>query len=344
MSGHFVRARSRHCVPARSRHCVRARSRWRALAAAAGWTLAAPSAALAATRVARLDGQTSVLAAQAITPLFLVPTLAALGLAATGRRRALAVVAGAVAALQLVWVAPDLRPDRPRPVDAGDGPRLRVFTANLLYVNGDMGGIAEELRAARPDVVALQEVSPLNLAALEAAGVLADYPYRLAAPRLDPFGSAVLSRLPLEDSELLLVAGLPLPRTTVVVGDRRVRLYDAHTRAPIGEGIGTWKAQLAELRRMVEAEDGPRVVAGDLNATSGHRAYRDLLQAGLRDAHVERGRWWVTTWPTDRRWVPPLARLDHVLVSPEVVVVDVREGTGRGSDHRPVIADLALLP
>ena len=314
------------------------------MAAAAGWGLVAPSATLTATRVARLDSYTSVLAAQAVTPLFALPTLAALGLAAIGRRRSLAVVAGAVVGAHVLWAAPDLHAARPRPVDAGDGPGLRLFSANLLHVNGDMGGIAEELRAAHPDVVALQEVSPLNLAALEAAGVLDDYPYRLVAPRPDPFGSAVLSRLPLADSELLLVAGLPVPRTTVLVGDRRVRLYDAHTRAPMGRGVSTWKAQLTELRRLVESEDGPRVVAGDLNATSGHRAYRDLLEAGLREAHVERGRWWAVTWPQDRWWTPPLVRLDHVLVSPEVAVVDVREGTGRGSDHRPIVADLALLP
>lgn len=285
-----------------------------------------------------------MLAAQALTPLFAAPTLAALGLAAIGRRRSLAVFAGALLGTHLLWAAPDLHAAHPLPVDADDGPRLRLFSANLLYVNGDMGGIAEELRAADPDVVVLQEVSPLNLAALEAAGVLDDYPYRLLAPRPDPFGSAILSRLPLVDSELLLFAGIPLPRTTVMVGDRRVRLYDAHTRAPTGRSVSTWKAQLAELRRLVESEDGPRVVAGDLNATSGHRAYRDLLAAGLREAHVERGRWWVATWPRDRWWSPPLVRFDHVLVSPEVAVVDVREGTGRGSDHRPVIADLALLP
>ena len=334
---------SGHCVRARSRHGVRARSRRRALATAAGWALAAPSAALAATRVTRLDSYTSALAAQALTPLFVVPTVAALGLAAVGRRRPLAVVAGALTAAHLAWAAPDLHPARPRPIEAGDGPRLRLFSANILNTNGDMGGIAEELRASRPDVVALQEVSPLNLAGLDAAGVLDDYPYRLLAPRPDAFGSAVLSRLPLVDSELLLVAGLPLPRTTVVVGDRRVRLYDVHTRAPTGPEISTWKAQLAEVHRLVEADDGPRVVAGDLNATSGHRAYRDLLAAGLSDAHVARGRWWAATWPRNRWWTPPLLRLDHVLVSPEMAVVDVREGTGRGSDHKPVVADLALV-
>jgi endonuclease/exonuclease/phosphatase (EEP) superfamily protein YafD len=285
-----------------------------------------------------------VLMAQAVTPYFALPTLAALAVASAGGRRVLAVVAGALAVTHLVWALPDLHPSRPRPVEAGDGPRLRLFSANVLYINSDMGGIAEEIRTAQPDVVALQEISPSNLAALEAAGVLDDYPHRFVAPRPDAFGSAVLSRLPLAGSELLLAAGIPFARTTVLVGDRRVRLYDIHTRAPTGRGVRTWKAQLAELRRLVESEDGPRLVAGDLNATSGHRAYRDLLGAGLRDAHVERGRWWAATWPADRRWSPPVVRLDHVLVSPEVAVVDVREGTGRGSDHRPVIADLALLP
>jgi endonuclease/exonuclease/phosphatase family metal-dependent hydrolase len=37
-------------------------------------------------------------------------------------------------------------------------------------------------------------------------------------------------------------------------------------------------------------------------------------------------------------------RLDHVLVSPGVETRSIREGRGEGSDHRPIIADLALLP
>ena len=308
------------------------------------WALVVPSSVIAFTRVAGMDNRTSVLLAQGLTPLFGVPTLAALGLAAAGRRRSLAVVAGALTAAHLIWAAPDLRPTAPRPVAAGDGPRLRVFSANLLFVNRDMAGIASEVHESGADVLALQEVSPGNLAALEATGVLDGYPYGLAAPRPDPFGSAVLSRHPLIDVETLLLAGLPLVRASVLIGDRRVRLYDVHTRAPMGGGISTWKAQLAELRRMVAAERGPRVLAGDFNATSGHRPFRDLLHAHLRDSHVEARRWWVRTWPSDRRWLPPVMRVDHVLVSPEVAVLGVAEGVGRGSDHRPLIADLALLP
>jgi len=48
------------------------------------------------------------------------------------------------------------------------------------------------------------------------------------------------------------------------------------------------------------------------------------------------------TWPSDLRVLPPLARLDHVLVSDAITVVSVREGPGRGSDHLPLLAELAF--
>ena len=43
-----------------------------------------------------------------------------------------------------------------------------------------------------------------------------------------------------------------------------------------------------------------------------------------------------------QRLFPPV-RLDHVLVSQHVVPLGIREGVGKGSDHKPVIVDLALM-
>jgi endonuclease/exonuclease/phosphatase (EEP) superfamily protein YafD len=40
--------------------------------------------------------------------------------------------------------------------------------------------------------------------------------------------------------------------------------------------------------------------------------------------------------------VPPL-RLDHVLYGDAIVARAVHETEGAGSDHRPVVADLALV-
>ena len=85
------------------------------------------------------------------------------------------------------------------------------------------------------------------------------------------------------------------------------------------------------------------VVAGDFNASSGNEPFRSLLRtAGLVDVEERLGRGLVVTWPTNRRWVPAHLHLDHVLVSREVVPVSVRLGRGEGSDHRPVLTELAV--
>lgn len=50
------------------------------------------------------------------------------------------------------------------------------------------------------------------------------------------------------------------------------------------------------------------------------------------------------TWPRDRGVLPALVRIDHVLTSDQVVVTRITAGAGAGSDHRPLIADVALVP
>lgn len=85
------------------------------------------------------------------------------------------------------------------------------------------------------------------------------------------------------------------------------------------------------------------VVAGDLNADRDHAAFRRLLDAGLRDAHDERGQGLARTWPAGL----PVLHLDHVLVRDagevHLVPLEVREVDVPGSDHRAVVADLAVL-
>ncbi len=310
----------------------------------AGWALLAPSATVALARLTRRESRTSVLMLEALTPLLTLPVVAALGAAVATRRRAMASVAGLLGFCHLVWLARDRRPGRRPAEGADDAPRFRLLSANILFTKADVGGIVSEIAAADPDVVVLQEVSPLNFERLEAAEVLAAYPHRWVAPRPDGFGNAILSRLPLEGAEEWRVDPYPMARATLVVGERRVRLYDVHTGAPFGPlGARHWRGQLAALRAVAQEEREPLVLAGDFNATFAHRDFRRLLEAGVRDVHVDRRRRLVATWPLDLRPLPPLLQLDYVLVSDQVAVLDVWEGTGRGSDHRPLLADLAVV-
>jgi endonuclease/exonuclease/phosphatase family metal-dependent hydrolase len=219
---------------------------------------------------------------------------------------------------------------------------LRLFSANVYHGNRDLGRIGQEIRATAPDLVALQEVDADGAAGLQRSGVLASFPYAVTELRKSPSGIGLWSRLPVADSQVQDVHGMAVIKATILVGSHRLQLYTVHTVAPLGDDRVRWQAQLRWVEEEIRRERGPLVVAGDFNATRYHPSFRRLLSERLGDAHERRGRGWATTWPRDRWPLPPLMRLDHVLVSPDIGVRSVREGLGQGSDHRPIITELVL--
>ena len=86
---------------------------------------------------------------------------------------------------------------------------------------------------------------------------------------------------------------------------------------------------------------GRRVVAGDLNATPWSHPFRRLLADG-RLHNSQRGYGLELTFPAH---ATPLLQvsIDHVLYSDGFRVVDRRLGPALGSDHFPVVVDLALV-
>lgn len=78
---------------------------------------------------------------------------------------------------------------------------------------------------------------------------------------------------------------------------------------------------------------------GDFNMTPWSPKFRQLVaDSHLRD--TVRGFGLQPTWPAGapQFWIP----IDHVLVSPDILVVDRRVGPDLGSDHYPVIVDIQL--
>jgi endonuclease/exonuclease/phosphatase (EEP) superfamily protein YafD len=307
--------------------------------------IVAPLAVSAGAQVAQLDEASSLLLlAAGLIPWLWPPALVALAIGLWRGRPLLAVVAAATTGVLLASAVAGLGlPTRARPA-AGTLPTVRLFTANVHDANPDMGPIAEEIAAVAPDLVALQEIDPDGAAGLARSGVLDRFPYSVAETRRGASGIALWSRFPLVDAQVQDVLGRPFIGATVMVGAKRLRLYTVHTVAPLGGDRAQWQAELRRVRAEVRATMGALVVAGDFIASRYHPSFRRLLSDGLRDAHERRGRGWAATWPRDRRPLPALLRLDHVLVSPGVEVQAIQEGVGQGSDHRPVIADLALLP
>lgn len=250
-------------------------------------------------------------------------------------------VAAVVLALYGMAVLPWYLPPRQAASSSGQS-NLRLLLANVLTSNDRFDDLVQIVRRENPDVVLLQETSDAWLAAL--APLEDAYPHKMAVPRSDNFGIAILSRIPLEDSQAndLGNASLPGLRADIAVNGRTVTLLNYHTLPPVSPiGFMTRNQQLAALPAFTRRQKDLVIIAGDLNVTMWSPYYKRLVRnSGL--ASARKGFGILATWPT----YYPLVRIpiDHYLVSPEVRVIDLRMGPKFGSDHRPLVADLFIPP
>jgi len=309
-----------------------------------GWLVLAPLSAVALARVVTWDSRSVLVGLNALTPMLFLPSWVVAIVAGVFRRWALLLAAALLVVAHLSFALPELLAAEDVPSSALTAPAFRIFSANVYAGNRDVAGYAEEIRRSRPDVVVLQEATPDFLAGLEATGVLVDLPHRLTVARFDPFAAAVASHWALNEDDVISVDGRPiLLRVTVDFAGTPIRLFGVHAVAPVGGNRGEWVEDLETIGEAVAAERRPVLLAGDFNATWGHRSFRQLLDVGLTDAAAERGKAYQMTWPRGMGLVPPLTRIDHVLTTERLTVTHITTGRGRGSDHRPLIADVALI-
>jgi endonuclease/exonuclease/phosphatase (EEP) superfamily protein YafD len=261
------------------------------------------------------------------------------------RRWVLTAGAVALVAVQLAIGLPEVLAATPVPPWASSpaSVHLRLFDGNVKDDNPTMVGYAAQIRSLRPDLVTLEEASPFDLAQLRADGALSGLPYVVNVARYDPFAFIVASRFPLRRPHITVVGGLPAVVTAnLVVDGRTLHLMVVHTQAPVGSDWSRWSDDLAEVNRLVQREHGPLLVVGDFNATWGNRGFVQLLSDGLQDGAAARGDPWQMTWSQLTGLVPPLVRIDHVLTAHGPVVTSISTGPGPGSDHRRLLAEVAV--
>ncbi len=254
------------------------------------------------------------------------------------------VAGGAVVVLfHLWWVVPDYRGADAVPDWAPGATQMKFMTFNLKTKNPEPEMLVRELSEADPDIVLVQEYGPDFGTLLEESQVADRYPYQEIALETPYLGMAIYSKIPLADVRVLRPAGRQYLRAELEVDGRRVTLYAVHPTSPGAGGqfsANLWNQDWQALITALAGEPGPVILAGDLNMTQHHRWYGELKDLGLVNAHEARGRGNASTWQPFG-FVPAI-RLDHVFVSNEFAPLEIREGKGAGSDHRPVIARLAL--
>jgi endonuclease/exonuclease/phosphatase (EEP) superfamily protein YafD len=277
--------------------------------------------------------------------LWLLAATAAVLFAA--RRRKIAAVAMIGALVNAALIVPIYLPARGTNGANDSAAPLKLISFNVLSSNPRQAEAIEWLRGESADVVLLMEVHPSWIDSLESLRDV--YPHQKVVARRDNFGIALLSKAPWSkvSVEAFGPAELPSLQAEIEHEGRSLTFLGTH---PLPPGTSQMAADRNEQLRQVgwfargiafdvggrPAE--PLVLAGDLNLTEHSSYYHDLLRAsGLADTRQGIG--------IQASWSPKFPflslPLDHVLVSRDLAIVSRRLGPPLGSDHRPVVVQLA---
>jgi endonuclease/exonuclease/phosphatase family metal-dependent hydrolase len=238
------------------------------------------------------------------------------------------------------------------------------MTWNIAAGSGGLPGVAEVIRNARPDVVALQEVDvhwSERSAFADQAAELGDALgmqvrfgriYGLAGAPSAPlreFGLAILSRHPIVEfrnhvlprlstqssaSEPELLPGFL--EAVVQVDDTRMRVFNTHLDYRADARVRV--VQVAGMLTVMNQADGPVVLMGDLNAPPTAAELQPLF-GRLRDVWREpEGIPAGFTYPASK----PIRRIDYILTSPHLRALEVQVPPVQASDHRPVVATVEI--
>jgi endonuclease/exonuclease/phosphatase (EEP) superfamily protein YafD len=271
-------------------------------------------------------------------------------LAIVCRRRAAIVLATACVVLH---AGPALARYLPSPLEpeAPCAARLRIVLFNVRVDNELPLVVARFLAARAPDLVIFQEATREFAAIVERYGelepVVADYRsgedrkravsvHRPLASRMTVLESAILRADPtFIGMGFAVVRGEVQGRTFTLIAPRLPPPVVTSRRA-------VRHRHLSLLRSLTAAANEPVILAGDLNTTPFATDFKALLRdAGLLDASAGDGP--LGTFPAAGVLSLAALPIDHLLHSPdwrthayEVVRDEL------GSDHHPVIVDLAL--
>ena len=312
-----------------------------------GWLIVAVLGLVALLRLVAWDSLEPLVVLDALTLVVYLPAWVVAAGALMARQWWLAAAAAVVAVAQLAFVVPELSTAAPVPAWARHAPLVRVFDANIDKSLHFEPGYVRAIEQDHPDLITLEEFTPLALQAMVASGVLAGFPYRCAASAYGATGFLIASRLRLTGCRVLTVFSDSQPTPYMVQATLwsprgPVALRLVHTLAPFPAYWREWSAALAAVDRSVRASgDARMLMVGDFNATWGNREFAALLHEGLTDGAAARGKATDMTWPNGAV-VPPFVRIDHILTGAHLAVTEIAAKPGFGSDHRYLIATIAI--
>ncbi len=231
---------------------------------------------------------------------------------------------------------------------------LRVMTYNVDRWSVSQARFENLLAMVQPDLIAVQEARPSHVPKhwhVERAGelvVISAYPivdvamsYNRDASWRGPYVNCLYCVVETPAGRIGFAnvhLGTPRPGLSAVVNRRTLLDLDGIPYAH-AEIEARWRESEA-VARWLEGFPEPKIIAGDFNMPAESAIYRTFWR-GYRNAFHRAGLGFGYTKQTPIRGRVYGTRIDHILTGAALYAVRCRLGPDKGSDHLPLVADLA---
>ena len=238
--------------------------------------------------------------------------------------------------------------------------KIRLMTFNIGLIN-NFKNIHEQILLESPEIIQLQEVSPKVQSELKSLKSLFPYIAGLDKP-LGHFSSIVLSKYPLKNTKVI---GDYAVLTKVILPDTELNIIGLHLPAPLNQfllnlyvdfyfsnsnatkptplphvNFDVILKQMDHIKNLVNKNNKNIILMGDLNMTITSKRFTNFLHDANLYTYVSY-KHPTFTWPTRVPYYLGI-QIDHVLFSKNFKVIEKKTGNHVGSDHRPLIVDLAF--
>ena len=253
------------------------------------------------------------------------------------RQRWVMLLASAFTLVNFIIVLPQLL-YQPTAEARGHGV-VRLVHANINYHNREFEAALDFFRETDPDVLLIIEANKRWMSALEPLKERLPYVFVETRGRR---GVALMSRYPMAAQSVYFTRHNPSVVALIDTPHGPLRVIGTHPRSPASARHARQRdVQLDAIASLVHGVAEPTVLLGDLNTTPWGHGFRALVaESELRDTSRGVGYQW--SWPAS--FWPLAIPIDHALVSEDVRVLDRRMGESIGSDHLPLVLDIALVP
>lgn len=226
------------------------------------------------------------------------------------------------------------------------GNDLRILSFNVQRSNEVAEALMRLVAESDPDLVLLMETDQNTDAAL--GPLEEDFPFivRHVPEDVRHYGMHLLSRQPLVAPQVVFGFGPDTP--AIVTGVRLdsgevVRFQGLHPRPPVLFDQGTTRRDATLYRAALDAASSgrPSILAGDFNAVPWETTtMRTMRLGGLLEPRIGRGLF--VTYGVESLWKG--WPLDYIAYQDSFGLLGYRLLPNIGSDHRPVLAHLCLVP